>query len=375
MNRHRRGISGASCAALLTVALAATACSDPAPSRTTASTTRPAARECAWPYRADRVTMNIAYPDTNATYWSMPLAVAVGTTVEIDGRRPDARYFSFVTYDRSGRPLEVHHAANGAITSAYRLRVVTADSGVARTLVYRVYLPRTARDVSGGVGLPSVVFVAPDGTKRHLEPCSEPGNNPAAAATVDRNGPSTSTPAPPQPVFVRPALDGSGLYPNPDNTYLATILAYRPGRVAVLRGTAPSTPETARGSEPPQVRYWSVCTDEYRKPYPVSACLADRDVVLDATGTFTIVISTPQDRPSSATRAAGVTWLAWGSTNVDNLVLVRQMLAAPTFAEAAARVAPGHLASSTMGRYAPVGAYCTKHAFDTLGAVACTTAP
>ena len=222
MNRHRRGISGASCAALLTVALAATACSDPAPSRTTASTTRPAARECAWPYRADRVTMNIAYPDTNATYWSMPLAVAVGTTVEIDGRRPDARYFSFVTYDRSGRPLEVHHAADGAITSAYRLRVVTADSGVARTLVYRVYLPRTARDVSGGVGLPSVVFVAPDGTKRHLEPCSEPGNNPAAAATVDRNGPSTSTPAPPQPVFVRPALDGSGLYPNPDNTYLAS---------------------------------------------------------------------------------------------------------------------------------------------------------
>jgi hypothetical protein len=163
-------------------------------------------------------------------------------------------------------------------------------------------------------------------------------------------------------VFIRPKTDGAGLYPNPDNTYLATIVHHRPGLVVVLRGTRPTTHRT--GTKPAQVRYWSVCTNEYRAPYPVSACVADPDVAVDAAGAYTIVVSTPADRPAHTARTDGVTWLDWGSTDVDLLLLVREMLAAPGFTQAAARLRPGALAATSMGRYAPRGALCTRAEFE-----------
>jgi hypothetical protein len=66
-----------------------------------------------------------------------------------------------------------------------------------------------------------------------------------------------------------------------------------------------------------------------------------------------------------------VTWLDWGSTDVDLLVLVRQMLAAEGFPGDAARVAPGDLALATLGEYAPVAVLCTRSRFDRLGPDGC----
>ena len=229
-----------------------------------------------------------------------------------------------------------------------------ATGVAAGTVIYRVYLPKAANDPTGGSGLPTVFDILPDGTRRAVPTCAHAGANPAAEAIVNANGPATNTPAPAQPDFIRPQRSATNLYPDPDNIYLATIAHYAPGRIVVVRGKAPTFPDTSHGARVTgreQVRYWSLCTNEYRKPYPVSYCVADQDVTLDSSGNYTIVIATPADRPRT-TPADGITWLDWGTTSVDNLLLMRQMLPNPHDPAAASSVAPGALASSAMGPYA-----------------------
>ncbi|MGZ6515689.1 MAG: hypothetical protein ACXVD8_12320, partial [Actinomycetota bacterium] len=239
---------------------------------------------------------------------------------------------------------------------------------------YRVYLPQAAGDPTGRAPLPSVVDVHADGTRVAVPTCAHAGANPAATNIVNHNGPATNTPAPTQPTFIRPKRNATNLYPDPDNIYLATIAHYIRGRVVVVRGKAPTFPNTSaghpvRGTE--QVRYWSLCTNEYRKPYPVSFCVPDQDVALDARGYYTFVISAAAERPANATTANAITWLDWGSTTVDNLLLMRQMLPRSTDPQSAANVQPGALASSTMGPYAPRGVYCAAQTFAQRGLAGC----
>jgi hypothetical protein len=135
----------------------------------------------------------------------------------------------------------------------------------------------------------------------------------------------------------------------------------------VVRGKAPTFPDTRTGpvGQGEQVRYWSMCTNEFRKPYPVTTCAADVDVALSDDGSFTFVVSTPEDRPDNATPEDGVTWLDWGSTEVNGLLLLRHMLASPDFAESAINLEPGQVAQEVMGPYTPLGAYCTTEQFET----------
>jgi hypothetical protein len=249
------------------------------------------------------------------------------------------------------------------------------DDGIKGTVIYRVYVPDDADDPTGGAGLPDVTLVDATGDRYAIPTCPSPGASPRARELAQTYGPPTDRPAPPQPAFIRPQQGAANLYPNPDNVYIATIAEHRPGRVVVVQGTAPTFPDPADGrpvGSGEQVRYWSLCTNEYRKPYPVSFCVVDRDVALDDQGRYTIVVSTPEDRPSNATSADGVTWLEWGSTEVDNLLLLRHMLADPDFAESATNLEPGALASSTMGAYAPQGTYCPRDVFETQGPAGCT---
>lgn len=338
------------------------------------STTAPAnAPGCAWRTKANKQTNNVAYPDTSATYWATAFDLAEGDRLVVKGRFPSARYISFISYGPEGsadhvvtdRDIEPDAGSTNPFRSGgrsggrYTAQVPASGSG---TVIYRVYLSKAKGDPAGGVDLPTLVVRRADGSERTQPPCAHPGTNPKVAALVSKNGPATDQPAPSQPVFIRPGASSSTLFPNPDNIYVATILHHTPGQVVVIRGKAPTFPNTAAGDPvtgDEQVRYWSLCTNEYRKPYPVSHCLADQDIALDATGSYTIVISTPEDRPEGITAAAGKTWLPWGPTTVDVLLLMRQMLPAEDFAEAAANVAPGKAAVSVMGEYAPRGTYCS----------------
>jgi hypothetical protein len=435
---------GAPVALLLTVVACSTTATPPTGSPNSTSTpagtvgpagTAPVGANCAWANKADKATLNVAYPDTAATYWSTSYALAPGEHLELHGRYPAARYFSFITYgpaggaydtltDRdiepdagstnpfrgggapggtytarvrsdqaeAGNALDATAPASTAVpgtetgTSAPRTvpsvdRRVLLGSGqpgeagvVGGTLIYRIYLPNIAGDPTGGGGLPDVRIVHPDGTTADVPTCANQVANPSATEIINANGPATNSPAPERPVFIRPKAGSANLYPNPDNVYIVTILHHTPGQLVVVRGRAPTFPDTTRGEAvtgAEQVRYWSLCTDEYRKPYPVSFCVADQDVAVAADGSYTFVISTAADRPANATPEQGVTWLAWGDTSVDNLLLLRHMLAAPDFTQSAIHLEPGALASSTMGPYAPVGVYCAADAFARGGPGAC----
>jgi hypothetical protein len=223
------------------------------------------------------------------------------------------------------------------------------------------------------VPLPTLSVRNPDGSVRALPTCSTQAPDQSILDLINAFGPATDIPPSSPPVFRRP-LNVAGLYPNRDNAYLASIVEHTPGDVVVVSGTAPTTPDTQSGvspATPSQLRYWSFCTNEYRKPYPVSSCVIDADTELDAGGAYTIVVSTPQDRPANATAANGVTWVDWGSTSVNMLMAFRHMLPADDFAENVFNVAPGQLASDVMGAYTPVAATCPVATFESGGAAAC----
>lgn len=392
---------------------------------------------CAWPVEAGKDIQNIAYPDTSARYWAFTYSLAEGESLVIKGTYPDARYFSFITYAATGGALGVladrdidpdegdsnpfrgedgdgaqrytivvgdPTGAEGAIPNWLTSVAVPSSPGVANpvqpeaeglpelslpanvvgsggengtigTIIYRVYVPASDDDWSGGAGLPEVSVRSGDGTTTAVPSCATSGPSENALEIVERYGPATDTVPPPLPIFVRPGGPATNnLYPNPDNIYVATIIDHEPGRIAVLRGKAPSFPDTRAGDPitgEEQVRFWSLCTNEYTKPYPVTECARDEQVALDGDGFFTFVISIPEDRPSNAVPEEGVTWLDYGNTDLPSVLLFRQMLPAADFEEAATHLALGQLAYPAMGDYAPIGAYCATADFEANGAAGC----
>jgi len=362
--------------------------------------TPPAGLSCAWQYKTTKDTQNVAYPDTGATYWSMDLNLIAGDSVILHGTFPDARYMSFTTYSLTGTAIDrvtdrditpssgsLNHFADpaaapgGSYTLDLRSDVSTgtpdnilSTGGAIGAVIYRSYVSGVPGDPTGGSGLPSVSVRRSDGSVVPVANCATPGADPNVLDLINVFGPATDVPAQDPPVFKRPTALG-GLFANPDNAYVAAVSAHQAGKVVVIRGKAPTTPDTLAGDSPAeagnQARYWSMCTDEYRKPYPVNECVFDSQVPLDANGYFTIVASTPADRPATADTAHGVAWLDWGSTNQDMLLIMRHMLADPSFTQSVFTVTPGLPATSTMGAYAPLTARCTVATFDAGGATAC----
>lgn len=356
---------------------------------------------CAWATKADGSTFNVAYPDATATYFGTKYTLLSGQRLVLSGTYPYARYISLHTYNLQGN--DVDHLADvdiapdpgsdnpftdpGASTDPAQRRwtaTISPDAPasdgdnlmttpVVGSVVLRVYVPDDAADPTGGVPLPVLSVRNPDGSVRALPTCSTQAPDQAILDLINAFGPATDIPPSSPPVFRRP-LNVAGLYPNRDNAYLASIVEHTPGDVVVVRGTAPTTPDTQSGvspATPSQLRYWSFCTNEYRKPYPVSDCVIDADAELDAGGAYTIVVSTPEDRPANATAANGITWVDWGSTSVNMLMAFRHMLPADGFAENVFNVAPGQSASEVMGAYTPVAATCPTATFESGGAAAC----
>ena len=56
--------------------------------------------------KTDPATVNVAYPDDSAIYYSGAYQLAPGTHIRIHGRFPHARYMSFNVYDAVQRPLD-----------------------------------------------------------------------------------------------------------------------------------------------------------------------------------------------------------------------------------------------------------------------------
>lgn len=175
---------------------------------------------CGWLAASDPDKANIAFPDSEAKYWVAAAPVSPQTRLRIDGRYPDARYFSYNAYDaalrptdavadfeltpsdqgREGNPFARKGAKPGGAYTAYLeygpspvqnpdverkpntfytgeigLGPLNIPNGLA-VFIYRVYVSNAGEFFDGGVGLPTLTLETADGSRElgTLPNCAEP---------------------------------------------------------------------------------------------------------------------------------------------------------------------------------------------------------
>jgi hypothetical protein len=166
----------------------------------------------------DPATVNVAYPDDSAQYYTGAYQLVPGTRIRITGRYPHARYMSFNVYDLAQRPLDGisdvriqpdpgsanpflpgadrTHAdqrsytafidygappANPAPNTLYTGAGQNGAPNTSGTFIYRIYIPDKGRDDTGGVGLPTVT----------VEPATAT-DAPATSPCADQSKPSVN---------------------------------------------------------------------------------------------------------------------------------------------------------------------------------------
>jgi hypothetical protein len=298
-------------------------------------------------------------------------------------------------------------------------------------LLYRVYVPNQHFDVAGGGGLPEPTLDLADGTAltggaachavnvdttpfavraipastydslTHLPADAAkgyPGSGPNAPAVNPGEWYRLINPCHYSDEYNRSAgyalprcpdtTLGLTFWPNPDNAYVKTSInrnfGPQPGghNVLVVTGTMPTTPRTYRGDPRfiggTQLRYWSLCTAESgvtTKTTVTNGCAYDGQVPLDKQRHYTLVISTPEDRPSNANGRCGVTWLDWGAGDgagnpAGGVLVLRNLVPDRSFTQAAQNVpAPGLPAdvATKLGPYLPVLNYTSPADFQNRG--------
>jgi len=273
-------------------------------------------------------------------------------------------------------------------------------------VVYRVYRVdkryAASGDIQGGEPLPAVTVNVPGAGSQPLQTCPQeppppvpvnqqiadtsigypeifgiPGTNPPTWHKF-YNAPESLTVGVTENQITGDAI-GDGLTPvtsstgsggfleNPDNKYIFADLSSGFGPVAVVHGRLPTFPHTFQGQRimgTGQLRYWSMCSnDGLSERY--FECLTDDVIVTDAAGNYTIVVSNVQNRPANAKTVCGINWLDWGPL-ANSLLIVRNMLPAPTFRQAIQNVRIGYEAQD-MGPYYPTTTYTTTAAFAAKG--------
>jgi hypothetical protein len=158
--------------------------------------------------RFDPDTVNVAFPDDSAEYFSGTYQAVPGTRIRVDGQFPHVRYTSFNVYDLAQRPLDAladielkpdpgsmnpfaaganrnapnrHYTAYIEFGPAPAQRAPntvytgTGQNGLpnyAGTFIYRIYVPDNGRDQFGGVGLPTLTLEGADGGPPPPTACS-----------------------------------------------------------------------------------------------------------------------------------------------------------------------------------------------------------
>jgi hypothetical protein len=368
---------------------------------------------CSWPFEVTgQGITNIATPDTNATYWVMPVDTNQWPTMIINGEYPQARFFSFVTYHATGTVvdslIDADIAPDRGSTNPFAVVVapephnftISTVAGSANVLklgeggfafiVYRVYVPDRGLDRNGGVALPAVTLIAADGTAAALQPCPF-----AAADSSARNmitslnangftdaanfvekkvgiGPRTGSavqsacnagqPTASAITFASSNSAGS-FFPNPATTYLQTpSFCFHPDSIVVIRGKAAVFPDTHDGFSvftpaidgAIQLRYWSMCNNDQSLLQPVVACQADWATKLDRRQSYTYVVSNDLAPPFWLPPDA--TWLPWGATDIPKSLIFRNTL-------------PYNFVLT--GDYYPLGVFCKQRTFIHKGWKAC----
>jgi hypothetical protein len=403
---------------------------------------------CAWRLETDGSGVtNVAYPDTDATYWTMPVDTTQVKQVILEGQYPQSRFFSFTTYVAKGAAagaiLDINIDPDAGSSNPFRrgssaqqhnytvnvggpggqTNPVNFGSTTLAWIIYRIYIADRGLNRMAGVPLPAVTLVDANGARHAIAPCDTSRDQQITLLiddlraegfdeladywqiqfTAGNDGglaPDPNCQPEDQVVFWIPENTG-GYFPNPYNKYIAgPALCFHPGKFVIVRGKAADFPNTYNGSpvwEPAlpgyiQLRYWSMCNNEQQAPFPVVACQPDYATNLDRQGYYTYVLGQGDSPPPWLPPYA--TWLPWGSTQVSNILIFRNMLpSTPQFersVQAAIRagcavnnehlnVAPprpkvllgGACARLVMGDYYPEAVYCDEAVFRLGGWQAC----
>jgi hypothetical protein len=365
---------------------------------------------CSWSAKTEPDTVNAAFPDTNASYWSHHYQAVPGTELLISGTFARARYFSFNIYQPTGVPVDSIYDAQikpdpgsanpfaggdpAAKNQRYQVRVLftakparpapntiyagqmalAQQQNPGGILMLRVYTPVDPSSPQGGVALPSVTTRTSSGQSITAgAPCSNdlPSTGGRATTTLNESSwPATApTTAGTVPSWSRAFGNGAaGFFGNQQNAYLSAGINRAYGSLVVIRAKAPAFPNTSRGQWPSgrdQLRYWSICqnSDSTR----VNACVADYQAAIDKKGYFVFVVSDPSQRPSNATRANGATWIPWGAGDANGLLIYRHMAPARSFRQAIQTIQKSDDPQKVMGRYYPEAHYCSRETFEQHG--------
>lgn len=419
---------------------------------------------CSWWAKTTPETLNVAFPDSAATYWTTPFYAEEGLELKVEGTYPDARYMSFNVYDEAGgsfeangvpsgiadyeiapsagsvNPFQTTGAAGGSFTVSISGAAKPGDANTLPLapegeaggeggaplgfLLYRVYLP------TGGnatVQLPKIRLVK-EGKEVALPRCPAPSGKLATAVRskvgatkvakylgpklqgkptkqilkgllklgkVVKGGESSGTKpcrgseCPPAMKFFRASAESTNsFFPNVNNAYVSALIRPVAGTVVVVRGKAPTTPSGTSPVPWPQsdlqLRYFSLCDNVYRSPWPVVAnpiagdgteygCAADYETKLDAQGDYAYVVAKPSQR--AAVEAAGGTFIPLSTTqpHARQILIFRNMLPNESFTHAvqdAPQNASPAGAAKAMGAYYPRAYRCTLAQFEA-GAPAC----
>jgi hypothetical protein len=369
-------------------------------------TVAPGSVPCGWPLQVTGHGLsNVANPDTDATYWVMPVDTSTWQAMIVTGQYPQSRFFSFTTYyDLQqtsprvvGDIIDAQIAPDSGSSNPFSPGVgagphdytVTLDSGESGSgnhlawapgqttyVIYRIYVADHGLGSEAGAPLPALTLVDTSGNHHPLAQCSSATRIAAelkdliaalkGGVTAQTCQMTTQSGA----VTFTANSGAGGVFPNPVTRYYsARNLCLQQDKVIVVRGQAADFPDTFNGGsiyQPAfpgsiQLRYWSLCNNKEVTPGPVVACMADHATQLDQQGFYTYVISRGDAGGGGETPPSwlppGVTWLPWGDPLIQSALVFRDMLPEPDF--------------TLTGSYLPTGVYCDKDVLTSQGWQGC----
>ena len=418
---------------------------------------------CAWPIVTNAQKVNVAYPDTDATYWTMPYKVEPGTRLVVNGTFPSARFMSFNTYDSTGGAFTTNGVpgaifdyqitpnqgatnpyqksvkriaklrgdnASSRAASGFKVRVQSdvpgtsantipnapagTPSGSVGFLLMRVYLPKGGN--FNAIKLPSISVINSEG-KQTVQPCApKKQKSPKAAlanldeptqaalrniiAKLEQEAPPTAggaSPAGSAPTIAfsrATAATTNSVFPNSASAYVSALFTPDPNRVVLVRAKAPRTPAlkppgtqaTPWPTKKYQLRYFSLCNNIYRKPWPVVinktkgggtdlGCRADNATQLDKRGRYTYVVA-QQSKKNIVSRWANTTFVPTSnkSKRDQEVLIFRNMLSNASFKKSAANAPQNDQpagAAAAMGDYYPRAVSCPTKYYLAEGPTAC----
>lgn len=198
---------------------------------------------CFWIGPATYESYNIAYPDEGAVYWTSSFQIPDDAAyLELAGKYPNARYFSFNAYDVLTQPIDaladidiiaqsganpfVSEDASGGL---YTVKVISrarpkhpseriqnalylGDDNIrndALPVIFRIYVPAKSTDLTGGADLPVPTLVKNDGSRIHGQAMCDMLKSPVPG-TVERTVPSVVMPQETYSKLLRDEMAGEG---------------------------------------------------------------------------------------------------------------------------------------------------------------------